>query len=237
MAAPGNVLVTGAGRGLGLELCRLYERNGWTVFPVVRSARDAGRFDGSGPGECHPVVADLASDEAIGAIREWVSARVDRLDVLINNAGIPGAGTRVASVTPRELRDLLDVHCVGVLRCTQAVLPLLEARKGSKVVNVTSRVGSFARNAAGEFAGEPISYSYRVAKAAQNMLTLCMSQELGPRGVAVCALHPGEFRSGVNPDAEERAGAAAERIAGWLDGLDGGDAGHWHDPRVGRLPW
>ena len=233
MANPGNVLVTGAGRGLGLELCRLYARNGWTVFPIVRSAQDADRFDGA----CHPVVADLASDEAIQAIREPVSARVGHLDVLINNAGIPGASTEVASVTPRELRDLLDVHCVGVLRCTQAVLPLLEAGKGGKVVNVTSRVGSFARNSAGEFAGEAISYSYRVAKAAQNMLTLCMSQELGPRGVAVCALHPGEFKSELNPDAEELPRAAAERIARWLDGVNGEDAGQWHDPRVGRLPW
>ena len=232
-----SVLITGAGRGLGYELCHLYLRMGWVVFPVVRSEGAAERFDATLPRRCHPVVADLASDDAIAAIRASVSAHVIGLDLLVNNAGIPGVGAQLASVTTREIGDLVNVHCLGVVRCTQAVLPLLQARRGSKIVNVTSRVGSFARAAAGEFADDSLSYAYRIAKAAQNMLTLCMSQELRPLGVMVCAVHPGEFRSGLNPEGDETPATVAKRFVDWLQDIGNGAAGRWHDPRVGTVPW
>jgi NAD(P)-dependent dehydrogenase (short-subunit alcohol dehydrogenase family) len=237
MTTPPSAVVTGASRGLGGELCSVLLRRGWRVFPVLRRPEALARFAAAPAARCHPVVADLASDDAIETVHQAVRAHADALDVLVNNAGAPGAGTRLATVSPAEIAALVDVHCLAAVRATRAVLPLLLARPASRVVNVSSRVGSLERNAAGAFAGEPLSYSYRIAKAAQNMLTLCMSQELGPQGVVVCALHPGEFRSDLNPEGEESASSAAERIATWLGPLDAGAHGRWHDPRVGVLPW
>jgi len=231
-----SVLVTGAGQGLGYELCRIYLGMGWRVFPLVRSMPGAARFDPAVARSCHPIIVDLVSEDPVGAIRAAVSAQTERLDVVINNAGVPGAATKLAALTPHELGQLLDVHCLGAILCTQAVLPLLRAR-GSKIVNVTSRTASFAGNAAGEFAGESISYSYRIAKAAQNMLTLCMSDELGRAGVVVCAVHPGEFESALNPDGAEPAAEAAARMVSFIEGLGPDDHGLWHDPRVGQIPW
>lgn len=236
MSDPRCALITGASRGLGYELCQVYLRSGWVVFPILRAEHQAKRFEAAPEGRCHPVLADLASDEATEEIRARVSARTGHLDVLVNNAGMPGAATELATLAPREIAELVNVHCLAAVRCARAALPLLEAREGSKLVNVSSRVGSFSRNAGGQL-DEPVSYSYRIAKAAQNMLTVCMSQELGPLGVTVCAVHPGEFRSDLNPEGDESAAVAAERIVGWLEDVGRAHHGLWHDPRQGSIPW
>lgn len=236
MTPPGTAIVTGASRGLGYELCRLYLRRGWRVLPLVRRAGDAA-FAAAAPARCTPVVADLASSDAPAVIRDRVAGATRSVDVLINNAGTGGRGTRLAEVAAGEIGDLLAVHCLGVLRCTQAVLPMLAAGRSPKVINVTSRVGSFARTAAGDFDGGGISYAYRVAKAAQNMLTLAMSRELREHGILVCAVHPGEFASELNPGGAESAAGAAERLADWIDGVTADHHGLCHDPRSGPIPW
>lgn len=224
-----SALVTGAGQGLGHELCQVYLRRGWTVFPLVRRDAAVARFRSTPAGRCHPIVADLRREETIGVVRAAVATRTDRIDVLVNNAGVPGESVHLATVPPREIGRLLDVHCLGVVRCTQAVLPQLRASGGAKVINVTSRLGSLSRNAAGEFGAESVSYAYRIAKAAQNMLTICMSQELGREEIIVCALHPGQFRTALNPEAALSPAVAAQRVVRWIDRLRPADRGTWHD--------
>ena len=209
----------------------------WLVFPLVRAGHSVGLFEAATGGSCHPIVADLRSDEALAVIAGAVSARTDRLEVLINNAGVPGASSTLEALNSRELTELLEVHCVGAVRCTKAVLPMLRAGLRPRVVNVTSRTASLARNAADEFVGETISYSYRIAKAAQNMLTLCMSDELAASGVVVCALHPGEFATALNPDGKESAAVAAKRIVPFVEELGPDDHGRWYDSRRRLMPW
>lgn len=233
---PGAVLVTGAGRGLGLELCRLYLARDWTVFPLVRDEAAAARWRASTAERCHPVVADLRDDGAVETVRTAV-AGTDRLSLLINSAGVPGGPAVLACVDPREVAELVETHCCGVLRCTQAVLPLLRAAGDAKVINVTSRTGSLARNARGEFDPESVSYSYRIAKAAQNMLTVCMSRELRREGIVMCALHPGEFRTALNPDAERTPADAARRVTSFVERLRPADHGGWFDADSGVVPW
>jgi NAD(P)-dependent dehydrogenase (short-subunit alcohol dehydrogenase family) len=228
----GTAMITGAGRGLGAELCRAYLRRGWQVLGVVRDAPST-----EPPERYHPIVVDVAAAGAGSMIERSAAALTSHLDVLVNNAGIGGEADRLTDVSSAELSALWAVHCLGTVQCTQAVLPLLRASAWPKVVNVTSRVASFTRWEAGEFAGERISYAYRMAKAAQNMATLAMSQELGPHGVVVCAVHPGEFASGLNPDGSEEASVVAARLVEWVDGLDSADNGGWFDPRYGRIPW
>ncbi len=171
MTARPSVLISGASRGLGHELNRLYLERGWTTFLLIRDASIAAHLAQLSAGRCYPVVADLSRDDALGKIARSVSQRTDRLDPLINNAGIRGRSYTVDEVWPAEVVELLQVHCLGVIRCTKAVLPLLRAAERAKVVDITSRLGSMTRNASGEFAGQGFSYSYRIAKAAQNMFT------------------------------------------------------------------
>jgi NAD(P)-dependent dehydrogenase (short-subunit alcohol dehydrogenase family) len=230
--ATGTAMITGAGRGLGAELCRAYLRRGWHVLGIVRDEHTTEPQD-----RYHPIVVDIAAPGAGAVIERAAAALTGHVDILVNNAGIGGVADRLADVRSEELWALWAVHCLGTVQCTQAVLPLLRASAGPKVVNVTSRVASFARWEAGEFAGEAVSYAYRMAKAAQNMATLAMSQELGPEGVVVCAVHPGEFASGLNPDGSEEAAVVATRLVEWMDGIGADHNGGWFDPRSGRIPW
>ena len=234
---PRSALVTGAGQGLGHALCQLYLSRGWRVFPVVRNPAATAGFQDAPVDLCHPVVADVGNDDAMSVISRAVASRTASLDLLVNNAGVGGGATCLAEVRPDEISRLVEVHCVGAVRCTQAVLPQLLAGPGAKVVNVSSRWGSLSRGAAGTLGADVASYSYRIAKAAQNMATVCLSSELGREGVLVCALHPGEFRSALNPDATMSAEAAARRVAERVDRLQPGDHGKWYDVEGGEIAW
>jgi len=213
-----SVLITGASRGLGRALLDYYCSSGWRAFPLVRNAAIAKRLEAE-LADCTPIVGDVTHDNVCAAVGE-VLRGVAHLDVLINNAGIPGQTVQIASVTPSEVNALLQTHCLGALRCAKAALPFMQHGRRI-IVNVTSRFGSTIRQASGEYAGRTISYSYRIAKASLNMLTACLAQELGIQGFVVCAVHPGRLRteSGAS-DADTEPAEAAKRFANWIDRID-----------------
>jgi len=234
-----TVLITGASRGLGLELTRLYAQRGWTTFPLVRRGEDAAAFLRADFQDCHPIVADVTHDDADAAVRDVLTPHAPALDVLINNAGFAGTTYTVDELTVDEVRTLMDVHCLGVVRITKAALPWLRKSDRSRIVNVTSRLGSTARNASGEFVGKPFTYAYRLAKAAQNMFTLCLHQELSGSGVCVFALHPGELLTDTGSyDARTTADEAAQRIADLIERADASHSGQCFDAITGQvIPW
>ena len=134
------------------------------------------------------------------------------------------------------MEELFRVHCVGAFRCTRAALPFLRRAPRPIVVNVTSRFGSIARSAAGEFRG---IYSYSIAKCAQNMLTVCLDQELRKEGIRVFAVHPGRLRTAAAAvDADTEPQVAAARLADWLDAIDRDAESFLYDLMGGGvLPW
>ena len=230
-----NVLITGSSRGLGNHLHRVLAQRSWQTFPLVRNERDASALKDRHP-DCHPVITDVACDAAVADIRRGLHGKVRRLDVLVNNAGFGGKARRVEEVTSEELLELLQVHCLGAIRCTKAVLPLLGP--GSKVVNVTSRLGSMARNAGGHYAPGSFSYTYRIAKAAQNMFTLCLSQQLREKNVAVYGIHPGRLLTdSAAHDADTPPELAAEKLANWIDSATLEESGRLFEPAKGEIPW
>jgi NAD(P)-dependent dehydrogenase (short-subunit alcohol dehydrogenase family) len=222
-----TILITGASRGFGHALVEACSSRSWRTVPLVRNAQVAERIHAEFP-DCYPIIADVTSNEV-----ETVFARELRrfgwIDVLINNAGVPGRTTVIESVTPAEITDLFQTHCLGAMRCTKAALRFMH--KGQRViVNVTSRFGSVSRWASGAFAGRSISYSYRIAKASQNMLTVSLAGELGPQGFIVCAVHPGRLKtqSGAS-DADTEPETAANRLAEWIVGIDADMNGKYFD--------
>ena len=103
---------------------------------------------------------------------------------------------------------------------------------------MSSRLGSMTKMASGEFRDRKFTYSYRIAKAAQNMLTVCLEQELGSKGIRVNAIHPGVLKSGRNTlDADLDAWKAAENIFAWIETVKADDSGQFLQPGVGKLPW
>jgi NAD(P)-dependent dehydrogenase (short-subunit alcohol dehydrogenase family) len=169
-------LITGANRGIGYEYCRQLNERGDTVIAVCRSASEELKQLGVRVEEG----IDITSDVSVADLCDRLGGTT--IDVLINNAGI------IKRVTLEDLdfdsiREQFEVNALGPLRVTHALLPLLKA--GSKIVLMTSRMGSIADNTSGS------SYGYRMSKVALSMAGKSLAHDLKPRGIAVAILHPG----------------------------------------------
>ncbi len=173
-------LVTGADRGIGQALCRLLKARGDSViaacFESHSSLGDEGIEIATG--------IDVTDARSIQALREQVGTR--RIDVLVNNAGRV-IEKRFGKIESADLLSEYAVNAVAPLMLTQVLMPCME--QGSKVVLITSRVGSLGENSSGGL------YGYRMSKAAANMAGINLSHELKPRGIAVACLHPGSVRT------------------------------------------
>ena len=169
-------LVTGTNRGIGYEYCRQLQARGDLVIAVCRSASEELKQLGVRVEDG----VDITSDASVASLRDRLGGTP--IDGLINNAGI------VKRVTLEDLdfdsiREQFEVNALGALRLTHALLPHLEA--GSKIVLMTSRMGSIADNTSGS------SYGYRMSKVALSMAGKSLAHDLKPRGIAVAILHPG----------------------------------------------
>lgn len=198
----GTVALTGANRGIGLELARQLAARGDTVIAAVRSASDE---LASLDVEVHEGV-DVSDDKSVAQFASALSGR--QLDILINNAGIL-TRENLDDLDWDRIRTQFEINTLGPLRVTAALLPCLS--DGSKVAIVSSRVGSLADNSSGN------NYGYRISKAAVNMVGVNLSHDLKDRGIAVVLLHPGYVRTGLtdmsgNVDPDEAARGLIERI-------------------------
>src|SRR5580704_18127396 len=130
-------LITGANKGLGYETARQLIDGGHTVY---LGARDAGRGEAAASAlGCRFVQLDVTDDSSVGAALGAIAEREGRLDVLVNNAGISTA----AEVTGQIALKVFDTNAIGLIRVTQAALPLLEQSENPVVVNVSSALSSF----------------------------------------------------------------------------------------------
>ena len=194
------VAVTGASRGIGHAIVRKFHNAGWEVYTLARTP-----FSNACPwaeGIIRHIEVDLGSADAIAASAERLQEQIGRrgLDALVNNAGISPKGddgSRLGATltTPDILNHVLAVNLVAPLTLTRALLPQLEAAKGS-VVNVTSIAGSRIH----PFAGA----AYAASKSALSTLTRELAYDLGETGVRVNAVAPGEIDTSIlSPGTED----------------------------------
>jgi NAD(P)-dependent dehydrogenase (short-subunit alcohol dehydrogenase family) len=218
-----TVLITGANRGIGLELARHYNREGWQVIGVCRQT--SAELD-----EVASRVVDGIDITDDASVNHLAGQLVDQpLDLLINNAGLL-QDEKLGAIDFDSIRTQMEINAYGPLRVTQALLPSL--RKGSKVANITSRMGSIADNDSGG------RYGYRASKAALNAFGKSLAVDLEPRGIAVAQLHPGyaqtrmvNFGGKITP-AEAAAGLARRIEELCLDNT----GSFWHSSGE-ELPW
>ncbi len=221
-------VVTGANRGIGLELVRELAGRGWTV---VLGARDATKGEAAARGLAGDVVVralDVASDTSVAALAAWLRAEHGRLDVLINNAGIHyDTGQRPLDADLGIVHEALEVNLLGAWRTAQALAPLMP--RGGRIVNVSSEAGSLA----GMGAGTP---AYSVSKAALNAMTRILAAELGRDGVLVNATCPGWVATEMGGAGGRPVAEGAASVLWAVDLPDGGPTGGFF--RDGRpLPW
>lgn len=218
----GTWLVTGANRGIGLELCRLVAGRGDTVVAACRAATPALRATG-----CRIVEGVDVTDA--GSLRRLEAALGDaRLDVLVNNAGVLSVESLDGLDYAAVLRQF-EVNALGPLRVTEALLPRLA--RGSKVAIVTSRMGSIADNGSGGY------YGYRMSKAAVNAAGVSLARDLRDRGIAVLLLHPGMVATDMTGGSGIPPAQSAAMLIGQIDRLGLADTGSFHHASGEVLPW
>lgn len=217
-----KVLITGANRGIGLELCRQLLARGDDVIAVCRSPSSELKSMNLRVIEG----IDVGTGESTRGLQSLEG--LEGLDWLINNAGILSVDS-LDNLDFDAMEQQFRVNTLGPLRVTSALLPKLGS--GSKVGIITSRMGSVGDNTSGGY------YGYRMSKAAVNMAGMSLARDLQQRAIAVALLHPGMVATdmtggrGVTP--EKSASGLIQR----MDALDMSHTGTFWHAEGEQLPW
>lgn len=229
-------LVTGANKGLGLEIARQLGQQGFTVVLGARQdkgAAPAAELRSLGI-EAHTVTLDVTNAADIEAAADFLKKQFGRLDVLVNNAGVQlDHGFDVSSDT---LRQTYEANVIGPYAITQALLPLLRQAPAGRIVNQSSILGSLTAISQGQ-GGSWATPGYTSSKAALNMLTVVLAQHLADTNIKVNAAHPGWVKTdlgGADASLDVAEGATtAVRLA--LLPADGPTGGYFHGSE--HLSW
>ncbi|WP_299930065.1 SDR family oxidoreductase [uncultured Nocardioides sp.] len=235
-----TALVTGANKGIGYEIVAGLARLG---FRVGVGARDASRredavakllADGH---DVFGVALDVTSEASVSAAA--VQLRDEGgLDVLVNNAGITGGMPQEPSrVTAAQVLEVVDVNVLGVIRVTNAMLPMLREAPSPRIVNVSSTVGSLGLQTAQAEPVGPISGAYSPTKTYLNALTVQYAKELAGAGILVNAGCPGFVATDLNGHRGTRTPEQGAAVFLELATLpDDGPSGTFRD-ETGVQPW
>jgi len=217
-----TVVVTGANRGIGLEYCRQLRSRGDRVIAICRSpSEELQKLDIRIESD-----VDITSDESVAELAKHLEGTP--IDVLINNAGI------LQRVTLNELdfdsiRQQFEVNALGALRVTHRLLPNLH--EGSKVIFMTSRMGSISDNTSGS------SYGYRMSKVAMSMAGKSLSHDLKSQGIAVGILHPGMVSTRMTGFSGISTEESVQHLLQRIDELNLDNTGTFWHATGDILPW
>ena len=179
-----TILVTGASRGIGLATALAFARAGHTVAAAMRNpaaAPELGRIATAEKLAVSVFTMDVVDDSSVQQAVRRVEAELGPVEVLVNNAGIERTGS-VEEMPMSDFRDVMETNCFGAIRCIQAVLPGMRARRSGCIANVTSISGKLALSPFG---------AYSASKFALEAVSECLAQEVKPFGIRVCVVEPG----------------------------------------------
>ena len=200
-----SVVITGANRGIGLELCKQYLANGNRVFATYRNSMGGLEEIES------PYLSTFKLDVRYEKdVRAFVSSIDCDVDILINNAGVPdGRWQSISEIDMKHAMEVIEVNSIAPVLITQKFEEKL--KPGSKIVMMSSLMGSISDCMSGK------SYAYRASKTALNMFSVAMKNELESQGISILIMHPGWVETDMGgPNAplsvEESVSGIIERI-------------------------
>ncbi|HTZ92784.1 MAG TPA: SDR family oxidoreductase [Streptosporangiaceae bacterium] len=234
-------LVTGANKGIGYEIAVGLGSLGWSVGV---GARDTERREAAvaklraAGADAFGVPLDVTDDTSVAAAAELLDDRAGRLDVLVNNAGVTGGmPQQPTNVDLAAVRTAVETNVIGVIRVTNAMLPLLRRSASPRIVNMSSSVGSLTRQTTPGAETGPISVAYAPSKTFLNAVTVQYAKELRDTGILINAGCPGYTATDLNNfrgfRTPEQGAAIAIQLATLPD--DGPTGGFFED--AGVVPW
>jgi NAD(P)-dependent dehydrogenase (short-subunit alcohol dehydrogenase family) len=235
MSTPGTILITGANRGIGLELTRCYATAGWRVFACCREPSDAHALRALAASqkdvEVEVLPLDVTDTASIEALAEQLAG--EAIDILLNNAGLYGRkGLRIGDLEQREWLEVLATNAIGPALVTQALLPHLLRGERRVIATLSSKVGSLADNTSG--GNQP----YRSSKAAVNQVMKSLAIELAHERMIAVALHPGWVQTDMGgPNALISTHESARGIVRVIESLTLEQSGSFLDYRGQVVPW
>lgn len=185
------VLVTGASRGIGLSIAHFLAFEGYTVYAGVRDLSSFNQNDYSHlieTGHLHVIPLDVTDQKSVELAIETIIKREERIDVLVNNAGIMVYGS-IENVTIEEAQKIFDVNFFGIMRVTQSVLPIMRMQKEGKIIQISSRSG---------FRPLPSISIYAASKFALEGLSETMAATLKPWNISVSLIEPGPVNTDLD---------------------------------------
>ncbi len=229
-------LVTGANKGIGKEIARGLAQLGMTVLLGARNAERGATAaaDLQGDGTVLPLTLDVTDEASITRAASEIQDRYGRLDILINNAGVPAPRLPPSEVDAEAMRFVFETNVFAVVAVTHAMLPLLRQSAAGRIVNMSSLRGSLGDE--GAFVGQP-SMPYSTSKTALNALTVHYARELASSGIKVNAAAPGHVATDFNNFSGTRTPEQGAAIVIKLATLESdGPTGGLFDDK-GRIVW
>jgi NAD(P)-dependent dehydrogenase (short-subunit alcohol dehydrogenase family) len=236
-------LVTGANKGIGYEIAAGLGQRG---FRVGVGARDEQRREDAvaklraAGVDAFGVPLDVTDDDSATAAAALLEERFGRLDVLVNNAGITGGMPQEPTrVDPAIIRTVVETNVIGVIRVTNAMLPLLRRSASPRIVNMSSSVGSLTRQSGAGSATTtgPVAVAYAPSKTFLNAVTVQYAREFTGSNILINAACPGYVATDLNGfrgvRTPQQGATTAIRLATLPD--DGPTGGFFEDD--GAVPW
>ena len=208
-------VITGGSSGIGLAAAALFARKGYFVYALSRRGGQSGE-------NLHHLVCDVTDEAQVQTVFREIFERHGQIDVLVNNAGF-GISGAVEQTDDAQAKKQLDVNFFGCFHCCKAAVPLMRKAGHGVIINISSMAAVLSI---------PFQSFYSASKSAINALTLALANEVRPFGITVCALMPGDVKTGFTAVREKTEDSA--NVYG--DTLKNSVAAMEHDEQNGMSP-
>ncbi len=228
-----SLLITGANRGIGLELCRQCLEQGWTVFATCRQPEKAKALLSlqDKATELSVYALDVRNSEQLEGLQSVIGSQP--IDVLFNNAAVYAEeASQFGHCDEDAWKEAVAVNLLAPMKMMECFVDNVARSEMKVIANLSSKMGSMADNRSGG------SYAYRATKAALNAVTVSAAQDLKHRDIIVMVLHPGWVRTDMGgPQGELSVEQSVSRLLELIHRADKSDSGKFLDIDGTEIPW